>query len=88
MRRLIFPYESPYEITRAVVEKSLGIDGRMVVEIPGPRVFIVEGSGGVYVVTLAPGLNPLCTCLAGKTKPELACKHVLKVLTINREEAA
>ena len=83
MRRLSFPFEGEYQVNEAAVRRSFTLDARTIVELEHARVFTLEGaSGGLYQVVIAPGLNPTCTCLAGKTKPLELCKHVAKVLAV------
>jgi uncharacterized Zn finger protein len=46
------------------------------------RVFRVQGKTDTYTVTipLDPYLATLCTCMAGKVNPDVACKHQVAVL--------
>jgi len=54
-------------------------------EIPG-RMFRVKGERDIYTVTVPQdkGLANVCTCMAAKTNPTVACKHQVAVVKLCR----
>ena len=64
--------------TVATIAKAgkLHAQGNAIKEADDFRVFRVQGADMDYTVLIHPEMADVCTCLAGKTHPEVMCKHV------------